>query len=131
MRCFNIHFFFLIQQFFIFVLHYHYITTFPVFNSASAFNSDLSAWNVAAVSEMSYSTCNNYFKIFLFNANLFLFLLFLIQFTMLVFNSATVFNSDLSKWNVDVVSGMSYSTYNNYFCKVVLFNADVSFYLFF
>ena len=71
-------------------------TMYRTFRSASAFNGNLSTWNVAAVTSM-YRT----------------------------FYKASVFNGDLSKWNVAAVTNMYYSTYNStsflvFFC---LFNS--------
>ena len=86
--------------------------TFAVFHFASAFNSDVSNWNTGAVTNMDSSKCNlspspwprpqnSHTSV----GNSF----FLVAPSLAVFHGATVFNSDVSKWNMGAVKIMTSS----------------------
>ena len=89
-----------------------------VFQSASAFNSDISKWNTGAVASMLHSKslieCCFFCLLFLLLTPYFWLLTssppppFTVLFC-LVFYSASTFNSDISAWNTGAVTTMSHS----------------------
>ena len=94
---------------------------FLVFEYATAFNGDLSTWNVEAVTDMNESTLQSDLppkKSTIFtivqsrqtNSNFWL----LSSFHFLVLSNAQRFNRDISKWNVGAVLDMRNSTLQSY-----------------
>jgi surface protein len=93
-----------------------------VFNSASVFNQDVSKWKTGAVTNMWNSKCTQVssdhnsdirFIILFFILKRYLFvvcggLIFLlfVALSLVVFNSASAFNQDVSKWNTGAVTTM-------------------------
>ena len=92
-----------------------------MFEYATAFNGDLSTWNVEAVTDMNESTLQSDLppkKSTIFtivqsrqtNSNFWL----LSSFHFLVLSNAHRFNRDISKWNVGAVLDMKNSTLQSY-----------------
>ncbi|MCF6213009.1 MAG: BspA family leucine-rich repeat surface protein [Flavobacteriaceae bacterium] len=75
-----------------------------MFNQATAFNADISAWNTAAVNNMNgmfyYATS--------FNQNIGIWNTAAVNNMSTMFTQATAFNQDLSNWNVSSVTNMTY-----------------------
>ena len=76
-----------------------------VFNGASAFNSDLSAWDVSAVTDMSYSAPHAISV----HAHMLSSQAFRVVVCNTVVIGAPAFNGDLSAWDVSAVTNMGYS----------------------
>ena len=90
---------------------------FGMFASASAFNGDISSWNVSAVTNMS----NMFAFASAFNGDISSWDVSAVTDTSDMFNTASAFNGDISSWNVSAVTDMS-----NMFNTASAFNGDIS-----
>ena len=88
-----------------------------MFFRASAFNGDLSSWNVSSVTDMSYM----FIAATSFNGDLSSWNVSSVTDMSYMFNDATSFNGDLSSWDVSSVTDM-----NGMFSRATSFNGDLS-----
>ena len=88
-----------------------------MFFRASAFNGDLSNWNVSSVTDMSYM----FIAATSFNGDLSSWNVSSVTDMSYMFNDATSFNGDLSSWDVSSVTDM-----NGMFSRATSFNGDLS-----
>jgi len=88
-----------------------------MFYSASAFNQDISGWNVSSVTDMT----GMFFLASVFNNNISRWDVSKVTNMSNMFYSASAFNQDISRWDIGKVTNMS-----NMFYSASAFNQDIS-----
>ncbi|PQJ82137.1 BspA family leucine-rich repeat surface protein [Polaribacter glomeratus] len=88
-----------------------------MFNAASAFNGDLSSWDVSNVTNMN----GMFYDAFLFNSDISSWNVGSVTSMSAMFYGASTFNSDIFSWDVSSVTNMPFM-----FFKATVFNQDIS-----